>query len=102
MTDCRHICCAGDNCDNDTDGQPIALAIATAWSAGIMSVVAAGNDGDSNGLSIPACASKAVSVGAIYSVDVSGSLSWYTNEDKTQSCTDKSPRVDTVTCFSNR
>ncbi len=46
------------------DSQPEAIAIQEAVEAGILVVVASGNEYYTNGISLPACASAAVSVGA--------------------------------------
>ncbi|MCW7537961.1 S8 family serine peptidase [Aquabacterium sp. A7-Y] len=66
---------------------------AEARAAGILPVVAAGNNGYTGGLSDPACAPGAVRVGAVYDENL-GSISW-------SNCTDRSTRADRVTCFSN-
>ncbi len=71
-----------------------ASAITRAKNAGISVVVAAGNGGYSNGLSSPACAPDAVSVGAVYDSN-EGSISWGTG------CTDTTTAADKVVCFSN-
>ena len=64
-----------------------------ARAVGIVPVVASGNNGYSNGISEPACATGAVSVGAVYDSDV-GFQSW-------SNCTDSTTAADRVTCFSN-
>jgi subtilisin family serine protease len=75
------------------DGDPLAVGLAIARQAGILSAVAAGNGGRKDGISTPACASSAVSVGAVY--DQAGpSRSWST-------CTDSIVQSDKVACFSN-
>lgn len=61
--------------------------------AGIIPVVAAGNDGRKDGISAPACAPGAVRVGATYDHNY-GQLGWRT-------CVDEDASEDTVTCFSN-
>ena len=77
------------------DSSPLSVAVNTAFEAGLVSPVAAGNDGLKDELSLPACASKAVSVGAIYS-DPTDLTSY-------DPCTDPAfPPADTVACFSNR
>jgi subtilisin family serine protease len=55
--------------------------------------VAAGNETSKNGISSPACAPGAVSVGAVYD-DYMGAIAW-------EACTDSSTAPDQVTCFSN-
>jgi hypothetical protein len=70
-----------------------APAIAAARAAGILSAVASGNSASFTGISSPACAPAAVSVGAVYSANV-GALS-------TSVCNDATTAVDRVACFSN-
>jgi uncharacterized repeat protein (TIGR01451 family) len=76
-----------------TAGNPYRLAIQAARTAGIISFVASGNDGYSDGISMPACTTGAVAVGAVYDANV-GSLTW-------SSCTDSTTAADKVACFSN-
>jgi hypothetical protein len=61
-----------------------------------VSAVAAGNEGFTDSLSVPACASKAVSVGAVFPSDVPGNVGW------AMGCNQVSPKRDTVVCFTNR
>lgn len=68
-------------------------AFQNARSAGVLPVVASGNDGFLNGISEPACAPGAVRVGAVYDSNV-GSHS-------VPNCTDATTAADKVTCFSN-
>lgn len=77
-------------CDSNT----LAAAVNTAYNAGILSAAAAGNSAESDALIIPACASKAVSVGAVYSEQDEG----FAYDD----CTDTVVQPDTIACFSNR
>jgi subtilisin family serine protease len=70
-----------------------AAPLQAARTAGILPVVAAGNDGHANALSSPACAPAAVSVGAVYDANVNGLA--YAN------CTDLTTAADQVACFSN-
>jgi subtilisin family serine protease len=70
-------------------------AFANARAAGILPVVAAGNNGYTNALSIPGAVLGAVSVGAVYDSSY-GSKTW-----TTASCTDASTKADQVACFSN-
>ncbi|HJS27137.1 MAG TPA: S8 family serine peptidase [Actinomycetota bacterium] len=77
-------------CSNPSDGRVAAFASARA--AGILPVVAAGNDAESNGsfhigISSPACIPGALPVGAVYDSDLAPS-----------SC--PGVQVDEVTCFS--
>jgi hypothetical protein len=84
------VCCAG-NCDD----QPLAVAINSATAQGIISAAASGNDAESNSLIIPACASTAVSVGAVYPETVG-------DAEEYAVCSDGAPQPDKVACFSNR
>jgi hypothetical protein len=72
---------------------PFAPAVAAARAAGILSAIASGNSASSTGISSPACAPAAVSVGAVYSVSVGP---FYTSV-----CNDVSTAADQVACFSN-
>jgi uncharacterized repeat protein (TIGR01451 family) len=77
---------------------PFATPISNAKNAGILTVVAAGNSGSKTGLSDPACAPKAVSVGAVYDASY-GTVGWVAAADSGGQCTDASA-ADVVTCFS--
>jgi hypothetical protein len=70
---------------------------AIARAAGVLPVLAAGNEGFSNGLTEPACVPGAISVGAVYEGSV-GRSAW---SGKSR-CTDPFTSVDQLTCFSNR
>ncbi|MFA5983140.1 MAG: S8 family serine peptidase [Methylococcaceae bacterium] len=72
---------------------PFATPIATAYSAGILTVIAAGNNAFTNGLSMPACSPLAVSVGAVYDSNV-GSVNFGI-------CSDGSTAANAIACFSN-
>jgi uncharacterized repeat protein (TIGR01451 family) len=74
-------------------GNPFEVAINLARNAGIVSFVASGNEGYTDGVSMPACSPSAVSVGAVYDANVGG-LGWST-------CTDSTTAADRVACFSN-
>jgi subtilisin family serine protease len=71
----------------------LAVAIDRARSAGILALVASGNDAKANAMASPACSSKAISVGAVY----------HANMGRLQSsvCTDATSAADQVACFSN-
>lgn len=71
------------------------FVVSTAKEAGILSVIASGNDGFSNALSDPACVPDAVSVGAVYDANLGG-ISW-----PSVPCTDITTAPDKVACFSN-
>ena len=76
-----------------------AAAIDSATAAGIVVAVAAGNDGTINALSVPACISSAVSVGAVYP-DSHTKVAWSDGMGGTQ-CTDQPVVPDQIPCFSN-
>ena len=74
-------------------GDALAVAFDVARAAGIVTTVAAGNDGELDALSWPACAPGAVSVGAVFDAPVGPAT--FTG------CTDPVTAADRVTCFSN-
>jgi len=76
-------------CPSDT----LALPVAEARAAGILTAIASGNDGFTSGSSSPACVPAAVSVGAVYDADL-GPQDWGI-------CTDETTAADQITCFSN-
>ena len=92
----------GDGSSHSTQCGPsvssFATPISNAKSAGIITVVAAGNSGSKTGLSDPACATDAVSVGAVYDASY-GTVTWVASADTNGQCTDASA-ADMVTCFS--
>ncbi len=71
----------------------LASSISSARAAGILSVIAAGNENYTNGLSSPACVPDAISVGAVYESNIGGVS--YSN------CTDSTTAADKAACFSN-
>jgi len=84
----------GDGTSHATQCQSSAFktAVTNARNAGILTVVAAGNNGSKSGLAEPACVPGVVSVGAVYDAAY-GSVSWGSL------CTDSSA-ADKPTCFS--
>jgi subtilisin family serine protease len=78
-------------CTNDV----FATALANARSAGVVPVIASGNNGSSTSVASPACVPAAVSVGAVYDANVGG-LSY-----PSVGCNDSSSAADKITCFSN-
>ncbi len=82
-------------------GNPFRQPIIDARNAGILSVIASGNEGYADAISGPACTPEAISVGAVYDANVGG-LSWtlYPVTGQT-SCTDSTTAADKVSCFSN-
>ncbi|MCK4592113.1 S8 family serine peptidase [Candidatus Parcubacteria bacterium] len=77
------------------DGYLTANAIALAKSLDIITFVASGNEGHLNGISYPACASAAVSIGAVYDADI-GKQKWL------PTCQDQTTSADKMVCFTNR
>lgn len=84
---------ASDKNTSPCQSNPFTSPIQRAKDAGINVVVAAGNDGYLDGISTPACAPAAISVGAVYDSNVGG-LAY-------SSCSDTTTAADKVTCFSN-
>jgi subtilisin family serine protease len=76
-----------------SSGNSYTSAFSSLLAAGIIPVVAAGNNNFLNGLAKPACTPGAVSVGAVYVADY-GSVGW-------SACTDSTTAANKVTCFSN-
>jgi subtilisin family serine protease len=83
------------------DGDSAASAANSAVDAGVVVVVSSGNDAFANSMETPACASKAIAVGATYDAS-------YPNcEESTQTfsfsnCFDSQPAVEDLVCFTNR
>ncbi len=73
---------------------PFVAPIASAFSAGILTVIASGNEAFPDGINNPACTPLAISVGAVYDANV-GAISY------TGLCSETSTAADNVTCFSN-
>ncbi|MEK6749062.1 MAG: S8 family serine peptidase [Pseudomonadota bacterium] len=86
----------GDNSNNagDCPGSWASTPFANARAAGILPIVASGNNGFTNGINGPACAPGAVRVGAVYDSNI-GSRTWSTL------CADSVTAADQVACFSN-
>ncbi|MFQ5531338.1 MAG: S8 family serine peptidase [Candidatus Nanoarchaeia archaeon] len=81
------------NCDSEAD----ATAVNNAVDKGSVVVVASGNDASTTSISSPACASKAISVGATYDANI-GSVSW----GSPIVCSDSTTFIDKIVCFTNR
>ncbi|MBR7716925.1 S8 family peptidase [Acinetobacter nosocomialis] len=73
-----------------------ATAFANARAAGVVPVVASGNDAFPDGISSPACVAGAVRVGAVYDSNIGG-VSW----GNPVKCSDPTTAADKVACFSN-
>lgn len=81
---------------NSTTGpgaNPFVTPIANARTAGMVVVIASGNEGYADGLASPACVSQSVSVGAVYDANI-GSINF-------GFCSDSTTAADKVTCYSN-
>ena len=79
-----------------TTSSPYYSAFSNARAAGILPVVAAGNSGYTNAISVPAAVVGAVSVGAVYDSAYGSMGPW-----EGTNCTDSVTAADKVTCFSN-
>ena len=77
----------------DCDGDSEAVSLDAAAGNGVVSVVASGNENYSNAVGFPACAPRAIAVGAVYDANL-GSKTW-------SACKDTTTAADKVTCFSN-
>ncbi len=86
-----------DDCDNSAIGD----AVNNAHNNGIFIDASSGNNGNLTHLTLPACASNVVSVGAIYDGNV-GVKVFCLNDPCTQTCRDDTTQADQITCFSNR
>jgi len=84
---------SGD-CDN-ADAVTIALASAInqLYTAGVLTVAGAGNNGSGTQMGVPACIAKAISVGAVWDANV-GSQTFF-------GCTDATTAANQVACWSN-
>jgi hypothetical protein len=98
----------GEFWTSQCSGSSYDSAFANLRAAGVLPVVAAGNDAYANsdpfgnhvftnGISAPACAPGAVRVGAVYDGSISGSLSYGGNPPE---CTDSAIVANKITCFS--
>lgn len=74
----------------------LASAITNLKSAGVLTVIASGNNVFTDGISRPACIPDAISVGAVYDSNVG-----YRSYSYPSNCVDGTTATDQVTCFSN-
>jgi subtilisin family serine protease len=84
----------------DCTASNTANAIQSLAAAGIAVFAASGNDSHDAGISFPACAADAISVGGVYDANV-GSVSWCGNTCGTIVCTDSSTFANKFVCHSN-
>lgn len=90
------------------DSEAWAVAVNNAVANGVVVVAASGNEGYSNALATPACASGSIAVGATYKADYprcedsQSSFDWCLDFFCFSSCTDNSPSADQLVCFSNQ
>ncbi len=71
-------------------------------SKGIAVVVATGNEGNYSGIAAPACIYNAIRVGATYKRNYTGNVSWCLDQLCSRKCVDSNPKIDNITCFTNR
>lgn len=83
----------GTVCDNN-DSTGTAPVVNAAAAQGVLVVTSSGNEGNSNAVGTPACASGAMAIGAVYDADV-GRQNWI------GTCTDRKTAADKIICFSN-
>lgn len=83
-----------DDCNDDPDGLEYNSRFEELWDAGILAVTAAGNE-SRPAFRVPACAYRAISVGAVYDAAYGGAF--YPDAG----CTDDTTAADQVCCFSN-
>lgn len=79
-------------CDNDSYAEFGVETVQNAIDAGITLFASSGNDGHTNALSLPACYSGVISVGAVYDYSI--------GPESFSNCTE-SAVIDKVTCYSN-
>ena len=82
----------GDTFDAPCTTGPYTAPFANARAAGILPIIASGNDGALNRLATPSCAPGAVSVGAVYDTNFGP----YPGD-----CAESATAADKVACFSN-
>lgn len=80
----------------DTAYPAMTAAINNLRNIGVISFAASGNDANATQMSLPACISTAVSVGAVYDANV-GPISW----GNPQVCRDSTTAADKVVCITN-
>src|SRR5690606_13285050 len=96
--DVSNMSLGGDDHLGICDFEPLAEAVNASVDAGVVHVVAAGNGGQSNALSSPGCARRAIAVAAVYD-DSLGDQTWCLNASCSRSCTDLAAVADEHVCF---
>jgi len=86
------------NCDSVYPA--MTTAIQKLNSVNIAVMIAAGNDGCTNGVGFPSCISYAISVGAVYDANI-GSASFGEGACTPGGCTDNTTSADKIACYSN-
>ncbi len=86
----------------DADELLFSEAINSAVSKGIAVVAATGNEGNYSGVASPSCVYNATRVAATYKRNYATSLQWCLDVFCSRTCTDSNPKIDNITCFSNR
>lgn len=84
----------------DGTGTATETAVTTVYRANVVLVGAAGNDGDSDNVSFPACLQRVFAVANTYDA-AAASTSWCTTQGCSSYCTDSAPTVDSLNCSSN-
>jgi len=74
----------------------MATAIATLRAQGVLTFIAAANHGVKNALTVPACLTDGISVGAVYDANIGTVNGW-----KLTTCSDVTTAADQVACWSN-
>ena len=82
----------------ECDPYATASAISAAFNHGIFVSVASGNEAYEDGISYPACVSRAISVGGVYDANV-GTVSW---GGTPPTCQDITTAPDQIVCHTNR
>jgi len=85
------------SCDFD----PLGAAVNASSDAGVVNVIAAGNEGYTNAIGSPGCARRAITVAAVYDAPAPN-VSWCLNASCSQYCTDTAIVADKRVCFSNQ
>lgn len=108
QADVINLSLGGGQFSGTCDADASAAAANNAVAAGVTVVAAAGNNGFTNALGSPACASQVIAVGATYDSNFpncessSTSFTWCLNSFCTSTCTDNPVVQDARVCFSNR